>query len=296
MISVSIGIDVPSLQEGVRFYSAAFGFCQDRRARSRRRRAPCRGRRDLPAREGAGLDTFAPHEGDPALRAPLDARAPRPACGRPESGAGPGRRGGRQAGAAFRRRRARLGGVLQRSLRPRLLPDRKKEEALALAPTGAFPEPGLPRGPVYHGLTQHRSGAAAARERQAPSEGHHHEEATMNEKALYQQKKQAQLDEWKADIAKLKAKAEGASAETQLAMNEQLKGLQARIDEGNSKPRGSSPGPVTRPGRRSRMAWSPRGMRSSPDSVTRRRSSGLSRPCGGCAGTGRSPVRCGKHR
>ena len=28
MISVSIGIDVPSLQEGVRFYSAAFGFAR----------------------------------------------------------------------------------------------------------------------------------------------------------------------------------------------------------------------------------------------------------------------------
>jgi len=34
----------------------------------------------------------------------------------------------------------------------------------------------------------------------------------MNEKELFRQKFQAQLDEWKADIAKLKAKASGAEA------------------------------------------------------------------------------------
>lgn len=34
-------------------------------------------------------------------------------------------------------------------------------------------------------------------------------EKAMNERELYKQKFQAQLDEWKADIAKLKAKASG---------------------------------------------------------------------------------------
>jgi hypothetical protein len=38
----------------------------------------------------------------------------------------------------------------------------------------------------------------------------------MNEKELYQQKKQAQLDEWKAEVDKLKAKASGASADAQM--------------------------------------------------------------------------------
>lgn len=35
----------------------------------------------------------------------------------------------------------------------------------------------------------------------------------MNEKELYKQKFHSQLDEWKADINKLKAKASGAKAD-----------------------------------------------------------------------------------
>ena len=57
----------------------------------------------------------------------------------------------------------------------------------------------------------------------------------MNEKELYQQKKQAQLDVWKAEVAKLKAKASGASADAQLELNKQIKALEGKIEEGKTK-------------------------------------------------------------
>lgn len=38
----------------------------------------------------------------------------------------------------------------------------------------------------------------------------------MSEKEIYQQKTQAQLDEWKAEVDKLKAKAFGSSADAQM--------------------------------------------------------------------------------
>ncbi len=57
----------------------------------------------------------------------------------------------------------------------------------------------------------------------------------MNEKKLYQQKKQAQLDEWKADVDKLKAQASAASADAQLALNKQIKALEIKFSEGTSK-------------------------------------------------------------
>ncbi len=57
----------------------------------------------------------------------------------------------------------------------------------------------------------------------------------MDDKKLYQQKKQAQLDEWKAEIAILKAKASKASAEVQLEMNKQITTLEAKITENKSK-------------------------------------------------------------
>lgn len=60
----------------------------------------------------------------------------------------------------------------------------------------------------------------------------------MINKDAYQQKLQAQLNEWKAHADLLKAKAEGASADLQIELNkqiEQLKGLQgeaqAKFDE-----------------------------------------------------------------
>jgi len=57
----------------------------------------------------------------------------------------------------------------------------------------------------------------------------------MSEKELYQQKKQDQLDEWKAEVDKLKAKASGASADTQMELNKQIEALEGKIEEGQSK-------------------------------------------------------------
>lgn len=52
---------------------------------------------------------------------------------------------------------------------------------------------------------------------------------------LYEQKLQAQLDSWAADIDKLKARASGASADAQIALNEQIDVLEDKYDEGESK-------------------------------------------------------------
>lgn len=57
----------------------------------------------------------------------------------------------------------------------------------------------------------------------------------MNEKELYQQKKQAQLDDWQADVEKLKAKASEASADSQLELNSQIETLEAKIEDGKAK-------------------------------------------------------------
>jgi len=57
----------------------------------------------------------------------------------------------------------------------------------------------------------------------------------MNEKELYQQKAKAQLDEWKAELDKLQAKVSGASADKQLEMNEQIRALEGKIEEGKAR-------------------------------------------------------------
>lgn len=57
----------------------------------------------------------------------------------------------------------------------------------------------------------------------------------MTDKELYQQKKQAQLDEWKAEVDKLKAKASGASADAQLELNKEIEVLEGKIEEGKTK-------------------------------------------------------------
>jgi septal ring factor EnvC (AmiA/AmiB activator) len=57
----------------------------------------------------------------------------------------------------------------------------------------------------------------------------------MNEKELYQQKKQAQLDEWKAEVDKFKAKASEASADAQMELNKQIEALEGKIMEGKAK-------------------------------------------------------------
>lgn len=57
----------------------------------------------------------------------------------------------------------------------------------------------------------------------------------MSDKALYQQKKEAQLNVWQADIDKLKAKTSMASVNAQIEMNKQITMLEKKIDEGKTK-------------------------------------------------------------
>jgi uncharacterized protein YoxC len=57
----------------------------------------------------------------------------------------------------------------------------------------------------------------------------------MNTKELYKQKLQAQLDEWKADVAKLKAKTAGEAADAQLLMQKQFSALEDHIEETQAK-------------------------------------------------------------
>ncbi|MCF7922108.1 MAG: coiled coil domain-containing protein [Candidatus Marinimicrobia bacterium] len=57
----------------------------------------------------------------------------------------------------------------------------------------------------------------------------------MNKKELYQQKHQAQLDGWKADVDKLKAKASRSSVDAQLELNKQIKTLKDKMQEGKTK-------------------------------------------------------------
>lgn len=57
----------------------------------------------------------------------------------------------------------------------------------------------------------------------------------MNDRELYQRKMQARLDESKAEIDKLKAKASGASADVQLDINRQIRVLERNIQEGRAK-------------------------------------------------------------
>ncbi len=57
----------------------------------------------------------------------------------------------------------------------------------------------------------------------------------MKDKDLYQKKMQAKLDEWVAEVDKLKAKASGASADAQLSMNKHIRELEKNIEEGKLK-------------------------------------------------------------
>lgn len=57
----------------------------------------------------------------------------------------------------------------------------------------------------------------------------------MSDKALYQQKKEAEVAIWKADILKLKAKASMASADAQIDLNKHIDALEKKIDEGKTK-------------------------------------------------------------
>jgi hypothetical protein len=66
---------------------------------------------------------------------------------------------------------------------------------------------------------------------------HHNirQEEDVSEKELYQQKKQAQLDEWKAEVDKLKSKASGASADAQMELNKQIEAFEGKIEKGKAK-------------------------------------------------------------
>ena len=57
----------------------------------------------------------------------------------------------------------------------------------------------------------------------------------MSDKEIYLQKMRAQLDEWKADVDKLKAKASKASADARLERNKQIEVLENKIDDGKRK-------------------------------------------------------------
>ena len=57
----------------------------------------------------------------------------------------------------------------------------------------------------------------------------------MTDRELHKQKLQAQLDEWKADIAKLRARAAGATADAQLTMNKQVGALEHKLVEAQAK-------------------------------------------------------------
>jgi len=52
----------------------------------------------------------------------------------------------------------------------------------------------------------------------------------MSERDLYEKKLKAKIDEWKADAAKMRAKAEGASADAQLEWKREVDEIEAEIE------------------------------------------------------------------
>lgn len=57
----------------------------------------------------------------------------------------------------------------------------------------------------------------------------------MEDRELYRQKAEAKLDELKADLAKLKARASGASADGQLKLNKEMDVLEEKLKEGKTR-------------------------------------------------------------
>lgn len=57
----------------------------------------------------------------------------------------------------------------------------------------------------------------------------------MTDQSLQTQKFKAQLDEWKADLDKLKARAKGASADARIEMQKRIDALDARVAEAGTK-------------------------------------------------------------
>ena len=57
----------------------------------------------------------------------------------------------------------------------------------------------------------------------------------MSDKQQYQQKLQAQLDLWKAEIEVMKAKAADATADAKIELHKQVDVLEAKLEEGKAK-------------------------------------------------------------
>ena len=57
----------------------------------------------------------------------------------------------------------------------------------------------------------------------------------MDDRELYNKKMQARLDEWRAEIIRLKARGSGASADVQLDINRQVRLLEHNVEEGKAK-------------------------------------------------------------
>lgn len=57
----------------------------------------------------------------------------------------------------------------------------------------------------------------------------------MSRKAAYEQKLKAQLDEWSAEIARMKAKADKADADAQLRFHDQISELQDKQQDVRKK-------------------------------------------------------------
>lgn len=57
----------------------------------------------------------------------------------------------------------------------------------------------------------------------------------MKERDLYIQKLEAQINEWQADIDKLKAKLAGASVGTKLEINQHITSMESNLEEAKSK-------------------------------------------------------------
>ena len=55
----------------------------------------------------------------------------------------------------------------------------------------------------------------------------------MSEKETYKEKMKSQLEEWKVEIGKLKEKADRLGEKAGDKLNEQIKGLEGKIQEGN---------------------------------------------------------------
>lgn len=57
----------------------------------------------------------------------------------------------------------------------------------------------------------------------------------MNDKELYLQKVQAEINEWKAQIELFRAKTASATAGAKISMNQNIKAFEEKVEEGKAK-------------------------------------------------------------